>query len=204
MSAQDRLLLVLAAAVAVISVADGDWMWFIVALVGVAVVAYPIQKGDFTYNRVFLILAMIPLAVQAVLGILIFIYGRTDNLWITSLILQTWTAVVFGYMLAILIDAYTNITLSKRWILLFSLLFALTISGIYLFFQFTALYMAEYPVFNYELQGVVIAEVRVWMNMQLMMPCAVATPISIIVALVLRQCTKKIDMSEVRGAHIDG
>ena len=197
-------MLVLAAAVAVISVADGDWMWFIVALVGVAVVAYPIQKGDFTYNRVFLILAMIPLAVQAVLGILIFIYGRTDNLWITSLILQTWTAVVFGYMLAILIDAYTNITLSKRWILLFSLLFALTISGIYLFFQFTALYMAEYPVFNYELQGVVIAEVRVWMNMQLMMPCAVATPISIIVALVLRQCTKKIDMSEVRGAHIDG
>lgn len=204
MSTQDRLLLVLAAAVAVISVADGDWMWFIVALVGVAVVAYPIQKGDFTYNRVFLILAMIPLAVQAVLGILIFIYGRTDNLWIISLILQTWTAVVFGYMLAILIDAYTDIKLSKRWILLFSLLFALTISGIYLFFQFTALYMAGYPVFNYELQGVVTAEVRVWMNMQLMMPCAVATPISIIVALVLRQCTKKIDMSEVREAHIDG
>lgn len=197
-------MLVLAAAVAVISVADGDWMWFIVALVGVAVMAYPIRKGDFTYNRVFLILAMIPLAVQAVLGILIFIYGRTDNLWIISLILQTWTAVVFGYMLAILIDAYTDIKLSKRWILLFSLLFALTISGIYLFFQFTALYMAGYPVFNYELQGVVTAEVRVWMNMQLMMPCAVATPISIIVALVLRQCTKKIDMSEVRGAHIDG
>ncbi len=197
-------MLVLAAAVAVISVADGDWMWFIVALVGVAVVAYPIQKGDFTYNRVFLILAMIPLAVQAVLGILIFIYGRTDNLWIISLILQTWTAVVFGYMLAILIDAYTDIKLSKRWILLFSLLFALTISGIYLFFQFTALYMAGYPVFNYELQGVLTAEVRVWMNMQLMMPCAVATPISIIVALVLRQCTKKIDMSEAREAHIDG
>ena len=204
MSAQDRLLLVLAAAVAVISVADGDWMWFIVALVGVAVMAYPIRKGDFTYNRSFLILAMIPLAVQAVLGILILIYGRTDNLWIISLILQTWTAVVFGYMLAILIDAYTDIKLSKRWILLFSLLFALTISGIYLFFQFTALYMAGYPVFNYELQGVVTAEVRVWMNMQLMMPCAVATPISIIVALVLRQCTKKIDMSEVRRALIDG
>lgn len=196
--------MILAATVAVISVADGDWMWFIVSFIGIVAVAYPMIKGGSTYNRFILIMSIVPLVVQTALGIVIFINGRTEDLWAISLVLQTWAAVVFGYMLALLIDAYTSITLSKRWILMFSLLFALMISGIYLFFQFTSLYVAGYPVFNYELQGIVTTEERIWMNLQLMMPCAVATPVSIIVALVLRQWTKRTDISEVREVYNDG
>lgn len=204
MSATDKLLLILAAIVAVISAADGDWMWFMVSLIGISVIVYPGVKGGLTYNRFILTMSIVPLVIQAVLGIVILINGRTDDLWILSLILQTWTAVVFGYMLALVIDAYTSIMLSKRWILMFSLLFALMISGIYLFFQFTALYAAGYPVFNFELQGIVTTEERVWMNLQLMMPCAIATPVSIIAAMALRQWTKKTDISEVREVHNDG
>lgn len=204
MSVLDKLFLILAVAVAVISIADGDWMWFIVAFVGITAVIWPMLKKGITYNRFLLILSIVPLMAQAFMGILMLANGRGDELWVISLILQTWTSVVFGYMLALIIDEYTDIKLSKRWVLMFALLFSLMISGVYLFFQFTSLYVAGYPVFNYELQGIVTTEERIWMNSRLMMPCAIATPVSIIVALVLRQWTKATDALDIREGRTDG
>ena len=156
MSVLDKLFLILAVAVAVISIADGDWMWFIVAFVGITAVIWPMLKKGITYNRFLLILSIVPLMAQAFMGILMLANGRGDELWVISLILQTWTSVVFGYMLALIIDEYTDIKLSKRWVLMFALLFSLMISGVYLFFQFTSLYVAGYEVVNYELQGMVV------------------------------------------------
>ena len=141
-------------------------------------------------------MTIIPLAAQSVLGIYRF-YEWNDSIWIISLIFQTWVCVVYGYMLVLLIDKVTDIVLSKRWILLFSLLFAVSISGIYLFLQFTSLYYQGYPVYNYDLAGLESTETRLWMNMQLMAPPSVAVPVSIIIALVLRQWTKKTDKSEL-------
>lgn len=196
MSVLDKLSATLAILVAVLSIAYQDWMWLCVALIGLVIFIYSKKKGSgLEFNRFLVVMVIIPLAVQSVLGALMF-YEWINNFWTVSLIFQTWICVVYGYMLALLIDRFTNITLSKRWILLFSLLFAVFISGMYLFLQFASLYGQGYPVFNYDFIGSDSLE-RIWMNAQLMSPPAVAMPISILVAFVLRQWTKKTDKSEM-------
>ncbi len=190
-----KLSLLLAAIVVVISALSADWMWFGVALVGIAVVMYPGRKDDFRYNPILLWTASALLFIQIILGILIFADFHAKSFWIVSLAIQTCICAVYGYMLALLIDRFTSIKLSERWILMFSLLFALTVSGIYLFFQFASLYAAGYPVFNYELQGVVSNEERIWMNLQLMYPPTVATFVSIFAVLILRHWTKHNNLS---------
>ena len=191
MSVMKRLSAVLAVAVAIISVADKDWMWLIVALIGLSVTLYPNKNKDFEYSQILLLSVSVLLSVQIVLGAFGFIYGRTDSIWFVSLGIQTCASAVYGYMLALLIDRFTGIKLSERWMLMFSLLFALSVSGVYLFFQFASLYAAGYPVFNYELQGVVSNEERIWMNLQLMYPPTIATFVSIPAVLVLRHLTKR-------------
>lgn len=197
MSVWDNLSAVLIIFVAILSIANNDWMWLGVSLLGLALFIYSKKKGaTLEYNRFLIAMTIIPLAAQSVLGIYRF-YEWNDSIWIISLTFQTWICVVYGYMLALLIDKATDIVLSKRWILLFSLLFAVSVSGIYLFLQFTSLYYQGFPVYNYDLAGLESTETRLWMNMRLMTPPAVAVPISIFIALVLRQWTKKTDKSEL-------
>lgn len=196
MSILDKLSATLAIIVAALSIFNQDWMWLCVSLFGLALLTYSKKKGvGFQYNRFLISMSIVPLAAQCVLGILMF-YEWTNVLWIASLILQTWICVVYGYMLALIIDRFTDITLSKRWILLFSLLFAVFVSGLYLFLQFTSLYYQGYQVFNYDFIGSTSSE-RIWMNAQLMTPPSVAIPISILASLALRQWTKKTDKSEM-------
>lgn len=204
MSAQDKLLLTFITVLAIISAMDRDWMWFFLALIGIATIIYPLVKGGFTYYRPVLTLTMIPIIAQVMLGTFTLISRGIDGLWVISLIFQTWSAVMIGYLLALLLDAYTEIILSKRWSILFSFLFAMMVSGFCLFFQFVALYMLGYPVFNYEIQGVVTVGERVWLNLQLMMPCVVATPTSILTSLLLRQLIKKSEISENAEIHAYG
>lgn len=190
----DKLSAALAIVVAVLSVINQDWMWLGIFIIGLALFFF--SKGaNLEYNRFLIVMAIVPLAAQSVLGIIMFCEW-TNILWVASLIFQTWICVVYGYMLALLIDRFTEITLSKRWTLLFSLLFAVFISGVYLFLQFASLYTQGYDVFNYDFIGSSSAE-RIWMNVQLMTPPSVAIPVSILVALVLRQWTKNTDRSEM-------
>lgn len=197
MSVLDNMSAVFAIVVAVLSVANNDWMWLGVSLFGLALFTYSKKKGaTLEYNRFLIAMTIIPLVAQSIIGIFRF-YDWNDSIWVISLIFQTWICVIYGYILALLIDRDMNIVLSKRWILLFSLLFAVSVSGIYLFLQFTSLYYQGFPVFNYDLAGLESTETRLWMNMQLMAPPSVAVPVSIIIALVLRQWTKKTDKSEL-------
>lgn len=194
MSILDKLLAMFATIVALLSIINRDWMWLVVFIIGLALFCY--SKGaKLDYNRFLVVMTIIPLVAQSVLGVFMF-YEWTNVLWITSLIFQTWIFVVYGYMVALLIDRFTDITLSKRWILLLSLLFAVFMSGIYLFLQITSLYTQGDPIFNYDFIDLNSAE-RIRMNAQLMMPSSVALPVSIIIALVFRQWTKKTDKSEM-------
>lgn len=199
MSVIKRLYAILAVAVIITSVADKDWMWLMVAFAGLIIALYPKKNKEFEYNPILLISASILLFIQIVLGILIFFYDRIDPIWFVSLGVQTCVSAIYGYMLALLIDRFTDIKLSDRWILMFSLLFALSVSGVYLFFQFVSLYAAGYPVFNYELQGVVTNRERIWMNMQLMYPPTIATFVSLPAVATLRRWTKRNDISKTEA-----
>lgn len=194
MSVPKKASLLLAATVVIISIIDADWMWLGVAIAGIAVTLYPERNEDFKYNPILLWSASILLFIQIILGILLFSEIYTKSVWIVSLVIQTCICTVYGYMLALLLNEFTDIKLSERWVLMFSLLFALSVSGIYLFFQFGSLYAAGYPVFNYELQGIVSNSKRIWMNLQLMYPPTIATFVSIGAVLTLRHWTKNNDL----------
>lgn len=199
MPVSKKLSLLLAIIVAVISALSHDWMWLGVVMAGIAVTLYPDKRGDFEYNSILFWCASALLVIQTVLGTSAFTDFYSKPFWLVSLAVQTCACAVYGYMLALLIDRFTDIKLSERWILMFSLLFALAISGIYLFFQFVSLYSAGYPVFNYEIQGMVSGEERIWMNMQLMYPPTIATFVSIFAVLILRHWTirNKLSHTEV-------
>ncbi len=194
MSVPKKASLLLAATVVIISSIDADWMWLGVAMAGIAITLYPGRNEDFRYNPLLLWSASMLLLIQTVLGILIFSEIHTKSVWIVSLVIQTCICTVYGYMFALLLNEFTDIKLSERWVLTFSLLFALSVSGIYLFFQFGSLYVAGYPVFNFELQGIVSNSERIWMNLQLMYPPTIATFVSIGAVLVLRHWTKHNDL----------
>lgn len=199
MSPLDVVSVSLSLAVAVISVAgtDVDWMWLAVSAIGIALVLYPKKYlGGRRYNGFLLIASVVPMAAQAVLGGYM-CFERTYGLWVASLVLQSWACVIYGYMLALLIDASTEIVLSKRWILLFSLLFSISVSAMYLFIQFTSMYFQGEPVFNTDFQGAGMDETRIWMNSQLMTPPAVAVPVTIMVALAMRFWTQRTEKSEL-------
>ncbi|MEA4977285.1 MAG: hypothetical protein VB016_01860 [Methanomassiliicoccaceae archaeon] len=199
MSPLDIVSVLLSLAVAAISVAstDVDWMWLAVSAIGIVLVLYPKKYlGGRGYNGFLLVASMVPMAAQAALGGYM-CFEWTYDLWVVSLVLQSWTCVVYGYMLALLIDASTEIVLSKRWILLFSLLFALSISAMYLFIQFASMYFQGEPVFNTDFQGAGMDDTRIWMNSQLMTPPTVAVPVTIIVALAMRFWTQRTEKSEL-------
>lgn len=102
-----------------------------------------------------------------------------------------------------ILNAYTDIVISERWMLLFSLLFAMTISGIYMFLKFAYLHSLGYPVFNHELRGSAFYEERMEVNILLMLPPAVATFASIVFASLLRRRVKKIESPHKKETHID-
>lgn len=195
MSVPKKLSLLLVVIVAIISVVNADLMWLGVALFGIAILLYSGKDKSFEYSPILLRSASVLLIIQMILGIWTFMDFCAKETWIVSLGVQTCICAVYGYMLALLIDRFTDIKLSERWILMFSLLIALAVSGIYLFFQFGSLYAEGFPVFNYELQGVVSNADRIWMNLQLMYPPTIATFVSIPAVFVLRHWTKRSKLS---------
>jgi hypothetical protein len=162
-----------------------DWMWFIVAIAGVAIIRYSCDSIEISSPvRIFTI---IPLVLQIILT-QIRLLEANDALWISSLVLQTWAATAFGYILAVALDRKAGVKISNSWRLLFALMFACAFGGLYIFFMFANLWFTGYPVYNYDL--ILFAD-RIEMNKRLMTPPMVATFGSIIATVFLRALTKK-------------
>lgn len=192
-----QIILIAAIAVALLSLmpenvlSDGwswsqDWMWFAVAMVGIVVTAY---SDGFRETRIpgsLTAFAVIPLALQIILT-MVRMFEASEALWLLSLIMQTWAASAFGYMLALALDRKTSIRISNRWRILFALMFACAFGGLHIFYIFIELWLSGYPVYNYEL--IEYAE-RIDMNMRIMTPATVATFGSVVAALALRSITR--------------
>lgn len=161
-----------------------DWMWFIVAMAGIAIIWY--SGCSVQASRHLMIFSILPLILQVILTTFR-ILESTDEIWILSLALQTWAATAFGYILALALNNKAGMRISNRWRLMFALMFACAFSGLYIFFMFTNLWFTGYPVYNYDL--ILFAD-RIEMNKRLMTPPIVATFGSVVATLFLRAVTK--------------
>lgn len=193
-----RIILIAAIAVALLSLmpdnvlSDGwswsqDWMWFIAAAVGIAVTVYSGGFRETPTPGSLTVFAVIPLVLQIVLAT-VRMFEASEMLWFLSLIMQTWAATAFGYMLALALDRKTDIRISNRWRILFAIMFACAFGGLYIFYIFVDLWLAGYPVYNYELIEYVE---RIEINKKIMAPATVATFGSIVASLALRSLTKE-------------
>lgn len=204
-------LVALSLAIAILSIAPSgilapetswmqEWMWFIVSVSGLFIVAYPNNKPDgFYFRRPILVMALIPVALQAVLASYAVAEGLDWNMRNVSVALMAWAAVSYGYMLAISIDSFTEIKLSNRWMLVFSLLFCMAIVSLQMLSQFVFMVSEGYPIFDGDL--FLSVEKRLEVNAVFGTGATVAVVISILASAVLRKITCGKDQALRGGAE---
>lgn len=152
----------LSVVLAVIAFLARDWMWVVIDAVSVVVLLMPHIKGlgyCFTRRTVaqtfvapvamialfILDAAGLPLKEVTYLDVGVFDY-------LTAAV-QTYQCFVTGFMLGIMADRSFGITLTKGWIVIFALVFAMAVTAADFLFMFFSLYLDGYPVFNEDVAG---------------------------------------------------
>lgn len=151
------LSMVISVVMAVASVAIGDIFWIVIAAVDLILMSSTLtENSEFYYNKAILwstIVSALLYVVYVVLQMTVDPLG--DALWMEvpvdfyiSTLFQSMMAFALGMAFITLMDARGVITLTKRWMVLYAMMFALMISVISLFFTFVYLYEMGVPVFN--------------------------------------------------------
>ncbi len=153
--------LVLFAALAVCAAVTADWMWFVVDLVSLFILILPnLLKADYFYSRRMVGATMLaPALAVAMFLVNELVYPIDGHILLDvdyteymGAALQCLQCFVSGFMLSIMMDRSFGMTLTKRWMVLFAMMFSLAVSVIDLFFTFVALYVDGWPVFNGDFQ----------------------------------------------------
>lgn len=191
--------LVLCVALAFCAVLRADWMWFVVDLVSILILMLPrLLKADYFYSGHTVGATMLA-PVLAVVMFLVneFVYPIDSHILLdvgymeyVGATLQCLQCFVSGFMLSLVMDRSFGMTLSKRWMVLFAMMFSLAVSVIDLFFMFGSLYVDGAPVFNGDFQ---YGQER-YSNRILIVSPFVATFASAVYAVVavkvIKKCTK--------------
>lgn len=153
--------LVLCVALAVCAAFMADWMWFVVDLVSILILMLPrLLKADYFYSGHLIGTTMLaPVLAIFVFLVNAFVYPIDSHTFLDvsymeydGAILQCLQCFVSGFMLSLVMDRSFGMTLTKRWMVLFAMMFSLAVSVIDLFFMFGALYVDGAPVFNGDFQ----------------------------------------------------
>lgn len=109
----------------------------------------------------------------------------------TSAAVQTYQCYLIGSMLAVLMDRSFGMRMTKMWMIVFALAFAMTLSALDMFFVFSNMYVAGYPVFNEDFfdadrytNGILMATPVV--------STAVTAALAIYITIAYRGCSKDI------------
>lgn len=133
-----------------------DWMWLVIDILCIVMLAVPYTKDlGYRYNRMMIVMSM----VAPLLAVLVYAADYTANLhddmllevdaytYLTAAI-QAYQCFLIGCMLAVLMDRSFGMRMTKMWMIVFALAFAMTLSALDMFFVFCDMYVEGYPVFN--------------------------------------------------------
>ncbi|MBI0584767.1 MAG: hypothetical protein ISF22_11170 [Methanomassiliicoccus sp.] len=192
MNRYSLVLLILYAVIAAMSVWKSDWNWLIVMVIGIAVVCAPMRAtGDRNtgYDQRLMGIAVIPLVA--------FIVLFTANLFLdiqyyypASIAIQAGTNMALGMMIAVIMNARTEVSLSRRWTVMFALTFATGMSMVNAFSTVYWMSITGFPLHNDDFTNTLENNV---VNMMLMLPMAVTTFATIVYAVVLNRYLKRVD-----------
>lgn len=148
-------------AMAIVAFLSADWMWLVVDLLSLFLLVLPSWRDmGYYYSRGLIKATMLsPALVVAVFLVDRFVYPIGSHILLdvsymqyVYAALQTIQCFVSGFMLAQVMDRTFGMTITKRWMVLFSMMVALSVSVLDLFFTFVDLYVNDYPVFNGDFQ----------------------------------------------------
>ena len=174
----------------------GDWTWFLLSIIAIIVILLPaIVTRNFymTYHQKVAVLFPIPFLAYMIL-VLVNAAVSIDNLEVYTYAIQTFAAMVCGMFLMISISASTNVQISKRWILLFSIAFACALAIICTFMIYFGMVSDGWLVSNDDFKGGVD---NTESNRHLMLPCFLTTFLSLIYGYLLRCLFKRIPKTEI-------
>lgn len=175
----------------------GDWTWSLLSVIALIVILLPaVITKDFnqTYHKKVAVLFPIPFVAYLVLS-LIDSAVSIEHFDVYSYAVQTFAAMVCGMLLMISINAGSSeIKISKRWILLFSIAFACMFAIVCMFVIYAQMSADGWLVSNDDFaNGVDNTE----SNRHLMLPAFLTTFLSLIYGYILRCIFKRIPKTEI-------
>ncbi len=154
--AQTLITIALSGILAMVSMTNGDWMWFVIAVLGIVALAIPyILDQGYQYGRGVVRIAMVaPVAGIAltivVLPLLGGPWGQSDMVVYTYLtyVVRTYHCFIVGLMVALIMDRSLGMTMTVGWIVVFAVIFTMSMAAMDMFLSFMELYSRGSPVFN--------------------------------------------------------
>jgi hypothetical protein len=185
-------ILILSAIIATMSVWKSDWNCFIVIAIGIGVVYAPIGvTGDRNkgYDEHLMGLAVIPLVALITLFVA-HLFLNFEYYYHLSIAIQACAIMAFGMMIAVFVNVRTEISLSRRWTVLFALILTCSLSTLYTFSTIFWMSSTGFPLHNDDFTNTLENNV---VNMMIMLPMAVTTFATIIYGAIFNEYLKRVD-----------
>ncbi|MDD4222857.1 MAG: hypothetical protein PHF83_07000 [Candidatus Methanomethylophilus sp.] len=201
------LSVILTVAVLSIAVCRLDLMLAAVMAVLLGITVYPWRWDGAAYVAFVLyssVLSSLLLLVSELLDLTGLIggvyYGGVSVAWLLILLSMTGAAMTAGLMISICLNRYTAAVISKRWMLLFALAFAIGVASIYMFPLSVNLYYSGYAMFNDDIR---LDYDRI-SDRLLMAPSLCSIVMGFLWSVGLRQCSIPYDHNELlQGERYD-
>jgi hypothetical protein len=174
-----------------------NWIWLAVAVLCAVLAMSPRMvtgNSDASYNGRIVIVTTIPFLTFLPLSAA-FLIDRFEYYEYAVLALQALASMMCGYMLFVTLHEKSELRLSKKWVLVFSMLFACAVTVLYMFALFFAMVDAGYPMYNEDFMGPG-APTNDEPNKILMMSSIIAVFLTIAYAVVIRAYLRNVTDDE--------
>lgn len=196
MNRYSLVIIILSIVMALPSLWNREWASLMVPITGIAVVCAPmIVTGDKSqgYDVRIMRIAIVPM-VFFILMTVADLFADFEYYYEVSIAVEACAMMAFGVMIAVFLNARTDMTLPRRWVVLFAMTFAGSLSVLYTFSTIYWMYATGYPIFNDDFSNTLDNDT---VNMMLMLPMAVSSFATFIYAVVFNEYFKRVDSLEL-------
>lgn len=182
---------------------QNDWIWAFVASMGIVIMVSPIMithDTEAAYGRSLMVLVPIPLIAYLVL-FAVDSYHPLDAFYETSVAIMAFASMLYGMMVAIYLNINKETVLSRRWIIIYSLIFACSLSMLYMLFTVVWMSTTGYPLYNGDFENTMDNDES---NRMLMLPIAVTTVVTVFYVVILNIYFKRVDRKVMSEYAIGG
>jgi hypothetical protein len=142
--------------------------------------------GNASYDRHLMGISIIPLVAFVVLFV-VNLFFHLDSYRPASLAILACAGMAFGMMIAVFMNARTQISLSRRWTVLFALTFACSLSIIYTFLTVFWMSSTGDPLYNGDFNNTLANDAA---NIMLMLPMAVTAVATLAYGVIFNEYLK--------------